>query len=98
MTGSGTLLTFPLLRPPPHTRGRKEVGGSNPSAEFILSSAEGLRTGSAQRLNGLNVLNLHDGGVVAFAVRISYGKIAATTSSRLRCTCASSVMPQVTAT
>ena len=95
MTGRGTLLTFPLLRPPPPTRGRKEVGGSNPSAEFILSSAEGLRTGSTQRLN---VLNLHDGAVVASAVRISYGKIAATTSSRLRCTCASSVMPQVTAT
>jgi len=34
----------------------------------------------------------------SFVVKFSYGKIAATTSSRLRCTCASSVMPQVTAT
>ena len=35
---------------------------------------------------------------VSFVVKFSYGKIAATTSSRLRCTCASSVIPQVTAT
>ena len=35
---------------------------------------------------------------VSFAVELIYGKIAATTSSRLHCTWASSVMPQVTAT
>jgi hypothetical protein len=35
---------------------------------------------------------------VPFMANSSYGKIAATTSSRLRCTWASSVIPQVTAT
>ena len=40
-------------------------GGLNPSAEFILSSAEGLRAGSAQRLNVLNDLNLQKNGGMA---------------------------------
>jgi hypothetical protein len=40
-----------------HGGGRRYQDDLNPSTEFILSKAEGLRTSSAKRLNGLNVLN-----------------------------------------
>jgi len=44
---------------------RNPLNDLNPSTEFILNGAEGLRASSVKRLNGLNVLNVQFFGDIA---------------------------------